>query len=66
MVGVSTPVAKAFKLLGEFHENTLDLCDLAADVEDEQLSTATEKIRRWTAVAGERAAQLLAKDVVPS
>lgn len=61
---MTTPIDKAFKLLGEFHENTLELCDVAADIEDEQLSTATEKIRRWTTVAGDRASQLLADQQV--
>jgi hypothetical protein len=61
---VTRPLDRTFELLGKFHEDTLELVDLAADLEDEELSTAAERIRKWVAVAGERVARLRAEERV--
>lgn len=48
----------AFEAAGRMSEDSLALCDAAADLEDKQLSEAAERARQWINVAGQRITEL--------
>ena len=55
---MSVDLHPAFEAAGRMSEDSLALCDAAADIEDEVLSTAAEHARRWINVAGQRITEL--------
>lgn len=57
---MTTPLDEAFQLLGTFHEETLELVDHAANIEDREFSEAVAQIREAVTAAGNRVARLLA------
>jgi hypothetical protein len=48
----------AFEAAGRMSEESLALCDAAADLEDEKLSEAADRARHWINLAGQRIAEL--------